>query len=65
MKNFFKNIVKNKDNGDLKISEPTNFSHPISIQYDRNKNEFTGFPLAWQNLLEKNNIKYETIQSIL
>jgi hypothetical protein len=49
---------KDKDDGELKIGTPTNFKHNIQVKHDKEKNEYTGLPVEWQMLLEKNNIKF-------
>ena len=42
---------------DLKIGTPTNFKHNIQVKHDKERGEYIGLPLAWRELLEKNNIK--------
>jgi hypothetical protein len=53
--NFLKKVTNT--NNDLKISSPTNFTHNIQVKHDKERGEYIGLPLAWRELLEKNNIK--------
>uniref|UniRef100_A0A1I8JDX5 non-specific serine/threonine protein kinase n=1 Tax=Macrostomum lignano TaxID=282301 RepID=A0A1I8JDX5_9PLAT len=51
-----------KDAPKPSISSPHNFQHTMHVSYDHNRQEFTGMPEVWNNLLKTSNISKQEQQ---